>query len=211
MSQGERMDLGRARALATRFSKYMEMACERVELAGSIRRKKPTVGDIELVVVPTVEVVEVRKDLFTWEDVEHCKLTELVKDLERKGIFVPRLNKNGANIAWGLDGSARYLAGMYKDFAVDVFVVRSDRMDWHGWTKVLRTGPGEANIALVTPRRKGGLLPGDLLVHDGMVRNGIGWVPLPSEEDVFRLWGMDFVEPWERSVENYRKAVWVRS
>ncbi len=46
------MELEKAKAIAERIKTLLEPACERIEIAGSIRRQKPEVGDIELLCIP---------------------------------------------------------------------------------------------------------------------------------------------------------------
>jgi DNA polymerase/3'-5' exonuclease PolX len=46
------MPLERAEKIAARMISYIDRACLRAEVAGSIRRRLPTVGDIEIVCVP---------------------------------------------------------------------------------------------------------------------------------------------------------------
>ncbi len=46
------MELKEAKRLADKYSRILEPFCTRQEIAGSIRRKKPDVKDIELVVIP---------------------------------------------------------------------------------------------------------------------------------------------------------------
>ena len=46
------MELKRARAIAEKLVETMAPYCERIEIAGSIRREKAEVGDIELVAIP---------------------------------------------------------------------------------------------------------------------------------------------------------------
>ncbi len=55
--------LEEAKAIALRVCERIAPACERVEVAGSIRRGKPQVGDIELVVIPRFETKTV-DDMF---------------------------------------------------------------------------------------------------------------------------------------------------
>lgn len=46
------MELEKAQAIANEIEKLLEPHCERVEIAGSIRRQRPVVRDIDLVLVP---------------------------------------------------------------------------------------------------------------------------------------------------------------
>jgi hypothetical protein len=55
MSSGERMKLADASAVASDFLEYIRDVSAYACIAGSIRRKKETVGDIEIVVEPTTK------------------------------------------------------------------------------------------------------------------------------------------------------------
>ena len=46
------MRLDQALPIANRIKAQLEPHCERIEIAGSIRREKPEVGDIEIVAIP---------------------------------------------------------------------------------------------------------------------------------------------------------------
>jgi len=46
------MELERARAIAEQVKALLEPACEKVVIAGSLRRRRPVVNDIDLVLVP---------------------------------------------------------------------------------------------------------------------------------------------------------------
>lgn len=52
MSAGPRMPLAQALDLAVELQDLLAPACERIQIAGSIRRLRETVGDLELVAIP---------------------------------------------------------------------------------------------------------------------------------------------------------------
>lgn len=56
------MNYADARAIAERLIERLSPSCERIEVAGSVRRQQPFVHDIELVAVPRFE--ETEPDLF---------------------------------------------------------------------------------------------------------------------------------------------------
>lgn len=66
MSTGERIERARALALAREFVEAVKPACERIEIAGSLRRCLPWIGDIEVLAVPRLRRAaheEVRMDV----------------------------------------------------------------------------------------------------------------------------------------------------
>ena len=57
MSTGTRVLLAEAAAVADSLAGLLTLACHRLEIAGSIRRGRPDVGDIEMVAVPILDIV----------------------------------------------------------------------------------------------------------------------------------------------------------
>ena len=72
------MELTKARAIAEDLRRLLEAVCEKIALAGSIRRQKPEVGDIEFLVIPRVYYLD-----------------KLLHDLMMKDILAMHLNKRG--------------------------------------------------------------------------------------------------------------------
>lgn len=179
------MDLETAREIAGNVLERLRPGCERIEIAGSIRRGKAQVGDIELVAIPKLGM-----NLFDEPDPEAP--TELDKVLARLMRF-DQLRP------------AERMGPRYKSFWVDwgpepikldLFVVRPPAQ-W-GYIFAIRTGPKEFSKWAVTTRRKAGGLPSHLRVKDGAVWDGERVVPMPEEEDFLRLIGMKGVAPGER-------------
>lgn len=115
-----RHPLVEARAIAEALVFLMSPYCERVEIAGSIRRQKGEVKDIELVLIPKA----------TWFG--------FTDDLLTQGV----LSKGHA---WG----HRYRAAVHVEsrIRVDLFVADAGNF---GAVLQLRTGPGECNKRLMT-------------------------------------------------------------
>lgn len=55
MSDKQRWPLKEALIIAETLANVLELRCERILIAGSIRRRKPEVGDIELLYIPRFE------------------------------------------------------------------------------------------------------------------------------------------------------------
>ena len=55
MSDKSRWPLKEALIVAETLREVLALRCERVDIAGSIRRRKDTVGDIELLYIPRME------------------------------------------------------------------------------------------------------------------------------------------------------------
>jgi DNA polymerase/3'-5' exonuclease PolX len=175
-----RMSLPQAQRLAEKIVTEIRPFCERVEIAGSIRRRKPTVGDIEIVCIPRHQ-----PDLFgdPGESLLDIKLLELLKE--------GRLSKGRKN------------GDKQKEFIVpsggcqlDLFITSPDC-----WPVIftVRTGSEDFTKRLVTQKNKGGLLPSNLHVDEGRVWKTDEGTPLALKEeaDLLALCG-GWVEPWER-------------
>lgn len=189
-----RLPLAEARVLAEELLALLKPACARIEIAGSIRRGSPDVGDIELVCIPLVSRYEQSAgDLFgstiTYSvDLLAQRCDELVRD----GVLSHRLNVNGQQ-AWGDDNKL----AVYKGFAADIFTAMPET--W-GVTMAIRTGPAEFSKRLVTPRQHQGLCPSHLRFHGWRVCHRKSGEPMETREeaDVFAVLGMPYLAPEAR-------------
>lgn len=195
-----RIPLAQATALALEVVGMLGDFCERIAMGGSIRRGRTDIGDIEIVAKPYFEG---KTNLL------NIRLDQLLKD----GVLSQRLNKNGHRIAW----ANRVRCAMYKGFALDVFIVLPDRQ-W-GPTMVIRTGPGDANAALVTKidvlNRQFdvmGVCPVGMQFKDGAIwgDGGSPYLDTPEEADVFAALGLPWIPPHLRTPGMYRRWRFVR-
>jgi DNA polymerase/3'-5' exonuclease PolX len=157
--------------------------CERISVAGSVRRGEPFVHDVELVAIPKLVKVA---DLFGTETASYSML-----DAELHRHYLSNRQIKGGE--------------KYKQFALpeginlDLFITTPEQ--W-GWIFVLRTGHRDFNKWLVTPRRHGGALPGYIKSRDGWLTNGNGPIKTAEESDVFRVLGVEWIEPAYRCTEH---------
>jgi DNA polymerase/3'-5' exonuclease PolX len=167
-------------AVAEDVKSKLQDACERIEIAGSIRRKQPMVGDIELVAIP-----KTMPDLFGTP----METTE-VDILLFGSSFVNEIYKDGSRYK-----QFTMQAGEGNAYQVDLFLATPE--NW-GYILMLRTGPSDFSRKMVTPIRHGGLLPPGLKVRDGYVWNGARIVCVQTEHALFAQWGMEYIAPEER-------------
>lgn len=205
MSQGNRIPHADAMAIAERLVATLEPACERIAIAGSLRRAKPMVGDIEIVCVPRWENVPIPGLLeTTWHSVD--RLEELIREmLERRAIEARQVENHRA------DGTVDYQTKLGPAFKalvaagmpVDLFIVRPPA-SW-GVIFGLRTGPGDWNTRLVTDCKAIGrrVAGGQVEAWDGATSSWVA-VPTPEEEDFFRAIGQSWVEPRDRHPDRVR-------
>lgn len=134
----QRFPLALAQEVTRDLLKRLHGACKRIQIAGSVRRKKPDVGDIEILAIPIMGTTD-SGDLFgTPKEISmlDLRLEALVKD----GVFEFRKTVldtivNGPKIK------------LFRDLAsgipVDVFTATEE--NWWNYL-VCRTGPAKSNI-----------------------------------------------------------------
>jgi len=206
---------GEALRLALEIMTHLVDDCARIVIAGSLRRGKSLVGDVELVAEPLFRPSPAG---------EQNRLDLRLQQMLDLGMVSQRRKTNGDLIAWGERWTVRQMAGqdrpptgsrykamLYKGLPVDIFIVLPDRQ-W-GPTLVLRTGPGEANEALVTRRgqmtRNGvrGICPTGIHWADGALFQDGVQLDTPDERSVFKAVGLPLIAPHERSAEMYQRMV----
>lgn len=193
MSSGERIPYSTALRMAEDFLGEIAGACERIEIAGSIRRQAETCGDIEIVAVPSLDSVSVGLFADQFETID--LLDQRCVAMLEHGILGCRLDKNNRR-AWG----PKYKRLTYHGFALDLF---TPPLDSFGVILAIRTGPTEFSHALVSPKGARlpsgaiGMLPDQFRVHDGSLTYRISGqpIPTPTERGFFEMIGVPHQEP----------------
>lgn len=172
----QKLPLAQAEEIAQGLVERLSGRCLRIEIAGSIRRRKPEIGDIEIVAEPYPTF-----DMFGLETYFPHELDQI--DWTNYG----RLIKNGS----------RYKQiELTEGINLDLFIVLPPAQ-W-GVIYLIRTGSAEFSHRFVTPRKYGGLLPSNLRVQDGAIWSNNHIIETPQERDVFDLAGVPWIEPEER-------------
>lgn len=149
--------------------------CQKIQIAGSLRRMKPEVGDIEIVALPYF-----KPDLFGQQTSEHA-LNDY--DYSKIGTLV----KNGSKFKQII---------LNEGITLDLFIV-TPPAQW-GVQLLIRTGPAEYSHKFVMPKTQGGMLHGWQKVRDGAMWAGEKQIATPEEEDVYLAIGMPYIQPQER-------------
>lgn len=218
MSAAKRLPLRLAEIAAERLRAELTPYCERIEIAGSIRRRKAAVGDLELVAVPRIDREE-ECDLFG-----HVVVTKAHNHLDahlREMLRAPHgpIFKSRAELfettGYEPDGVPDVLrwGDHYKRFyfwwgradavvSVDLFLATPANF---GAILTIRTGPHDFSRELVThikhatPYRQ---RDGHLVIEEtGEV------VPVSEETDYFALAGVPWLDPSQRTVAALRRAI----
>jgi len=157
-------------------------------IAGSVRRKKSEVGDIEILYVPLVGSCKLETELF---GTPLNLVTTWLDDCVKKKALIQRLNLLGRK-TWG--ERIRLAAETHTGIPVDFFEATI-----HNWFNYLvcRTGPAESNMAIAKAARERGwqwapYSPGFISLEGEQLH------VCKSEADVFEFVGLKHVPPAER-------------
>lgn len=173
-------------SLAAELLTELRPFCERIEIAGSVRRGAPMCSDIELVAIPKVGVVRRPGEMFPRLDadlLDHYARRQL--DARR---WQPRRDKNGRPAL-----GDRYKRLLVDGVALELFSVLPPA-SW-GVVLLIRTGPAEFSKRMVSMRSQGGYLRNDCVVRNGAIWSGGVQIEIDSEREWFALNGMTFVPP----------------
>jgi len=199
----------RAQALAVtrEILSYLQPLCERLIIAGSLRRRKESVGDVEILYIPKFKTVPSlqQADLLSGPpEPQHFNLSDATiaglagwyknKKGEREQaadyIIQPRRTSAGS-WTWGPKNKlARHVAS---GIPIDFF--SATEANWFNLL-VGRTGSADNNVRLASAAQKKGWQWNPYGV--GFTDQEGNPVPVTSEQDVYRLAGLPYLEPWQR-------------
>lgn len=173
--------LAKAEAIAAQIVDALKPFCSRIEVAGSIRRKVPFCGDIDLVCLPNDDGGQSGKDLRE------------------------RITANKEIIQ---DGPQNIYVRMHNGVEVNAYIAHAETKDFFssapcnfGSLLILRTGPRAFNIALVEFAKQKGF---EWKTHHGLFHNGAGGaatcVAAATEEEIFKALDLDYINPADRDV-----------
>lgn len=175
-----KIPLAQAQVLADKIIKELAPVCERVQVAGSVRRQKAEIGDIEIVAIARHQL-----DLFGTPGAS--LLEPELETLAARG----RIIKGDK---WGPKYKKFHIPAR-RDLAVDLFITTPE--EW-GYTFTIRTGSAEFSHRLVTPKQQGGFLPGDLWVGSCRLWRDGKALDTPEEKDFLEALGIGWIEPENR-------------
>lgn len=174
---------------ANEMVEVLTPCCEpgRIVVAGSLRRGKPQVGDIEIVFVPKFETRAAAGDMFGSE-VVNWAARHLLLMLDADAIAY-RWNKRG-HTTWG--EQIKLAVHVETNVPVDFFT--STEESWWNYL-VCRTGPAESNLRIATAARALGwkwepYSSGFMNLGDPNERKVVR-----SEREVFEFVGLPYEEP----------------
>jgi DNA polymerase (family 10) len=172
------LDRGEVEPLAFKVLTTIEPMCQRTQIAGSIRRFRPLINDIDIVLEPKV----MSQNVDTW--------LQIIKIIRHE--FDAVTSKQGPK-----------LATLYIPFAskkgqghVQLDLYRASP-ETYGILLLIRTGSAQHNVYLCNLAINKGLC---LEYSRGLIKNG-NVIAGRTEEEVFAALGLPFVPPGNREVQ----------
>ena len=179
---------GSALDVAESLRAALAPGCERIEIAGSLRRRKATVGDVELLYIPRRGEAVAPGEMLP----APCDLSSLViAEMEATGRLARRLKTTGAET---FGERNKLMLDVPSGIPVDLFA--TDAASWFNYL-VCRTGGVESNVQIAGRAKARGYRwnpcgVGFTWLSDGEV------FAMGSEAEVFAFVGLPYREPWER-------------
>lgn len=183
------MKLAHAKNLAERIIETMQPYCQRAAIAGSIRRQKTEVKDIEIVAIPKFGQA---KDLFAQELENLLYGWALQIEAENRIHWI----KPGVAelVRWPIKEDGKYWRGLLVKAGIKLDLFLTTPETW-GVTFLIRTGSAEFSQRMVGKEcwRTGyKFQEGKLFDPNGQ------FVATPEEQDVFNALGVEWIEPEAR-------------
>lgn len=194
------MELATAHKLALRLLELWDPT-GRGLVVGSILRRKPEVGDVDLLIPSPaegaqVDVVHERMQRSVFEPGEANLFAEPHRDEAQHFDPVMGFVPGFKHTRLRCDTEARegWPAGC-EPFHVEVYRATLETPSNFGWIQIVRTGPEEHGRAVVAHIRRMGMK-----AEGGYLFDAYGQVQhTPTEQDAYRVLGLRWVEPWMRT------------
>lgn len=201
--------LDQAQRAATAVVELLAPFCDRIEIAGSVRRQKAMVGDLEIVAVPKIGDVQQRGQMFPTP----CNLLHNFTD-ETVASGTGNLRRpTGDVVRWGKRYRTLAFHHGKRWHRVDLFMVcdtqGEPQPERFGSVFVIRTGDSEFSTLLVTSRSEGGAMPTGFRHANGRIeqyRAAGDWRPcyVPDEQAFFEIVGVPMIPPRERTAKTLK-------
>ncbi len=179
-----KMKLGKAYAIANKLARALEKGCEKIQVAGSVRREKAEVSDIEIVDQPHLNTdANLLGDSWVISD----SLTPVLEELGNLGALGEYVR----------GGDRQKVYKLPEGIPLELYIVLPPAQ-W-GVILTLRTGPQLFSKKLVTQRRYGGFMPAWARCKDGGIYDSEGnLIEMPEEQDFFKFLNLPWLDPRDR-------------
>ena len=184
MSQGNRIAIGRADELVDLLTPILERGTERFLFVGSVRRRRPTVGDLEAVIIERFMDVDLVALLIEEREaigMQHVR-GKLTRKLDRGVLTVTLAPKCLAD-------------------PIQLELYLASPATWP-LVVAIRTGPAAFSKSIVTPAAQGGRLMDGYRIHSGRLWHEATEAPidLESERQFLTTYAGGWLEPADRKI-----------
>ena len=188
MSDKQKWPKHAAMIVASELLYLLQPFCERIVIAGSLRRGKAMVGDVELLFIPKYD--EQPDGLF--DKIKVDLAAQAIQDLLNRDVLAMRPNVNGG-FSWGRENKL----AIHRPTGIPVDLFSTSAEKWYV-ALVVRTGSKETNLRLTTGAN---YLNRTLNAYGtGITDRKTGIItPATSEQHVFELCGAPYLEPEKRT------------
>lgn len=173
--------------VAAELCRALRPECIKIIVAGSLRRRKNDIGDIEILYIGRTGVRQKAGDMF--EEEEFDRADAKILELELAEVIGRRLNVKGFE-TYG--PKIKLVKHLETGLPVDLFKATAD--NWFNYL-VCRTGPAASNINIAKRAQERGA---HWMPFGSGFRRGGQLIPVESEAAVFEFVGLPYREPWER-------------
>ena len=182
-----KMELQQAQQLAETLKAELAPYTDRIEIGGSIRRKKPKPNDIELICIPKFDDV-VTGQYTLWEEPIIEQTNSLFNYLANTSDY--HIEKMGERYC-RFEIFDQHPSGVRQYIKVDLFTATP--ATW-GYIFMLRTGSAKFSRWVVMELGRRGFTP-----KGGEIFHRLTLCYTPDESEVFNLLELDFIEPEDRT------------
>lgn len=180
-------------AVAKEICQALDPWCTRLIVAGSLRRRKQFVGDVEILYVPRFDAQPPtgQTDFFNASKPQFVNLGDrALNTLQFDGQIQPRKNINGS-VVWGEKNKFAY----HVSTGIPIDFFSATEANWWNYL-VCRTGGAENNVKIAQAYQSLGCKWNPY--GPGFTDEHFRIVPNESEQAVFQNCGLDYLEPWDR-------------
>ena len=189
MSDKPKFPRDRALVVAKELCDALKPVTERLIVAGSLRRRKLMVADVEILFIPKLRTI--KEELFDSKEVPATD--EVLEAMLSRGIIAKRKNGKDSEM-WG----AKNKLAVHVSSSIPVDLFAATEANWWNYL-VCRTGNAQNNIAIcqaaIGRKMKWNPYGAGFTDDAGQIRT------VTSERDVYELVGLPYREPWERDLK----------
>ncbi len=179
----EYVDLHVAQHVAGKYIDLLKPFCDKIKVAGSIRRKRPRVGDIEIVCIPKTEGIP--DGMFNEQTVRALGFAKVLSDAK-------------VDLLKGNPKEGKYVQMMTtENIQIDLFMLNKINF---GRLYMVRTGSADFSTWMAERWVKWGYkgIEGQLWLVDEF-KNPLKRISTPTEKSIFDLLGLKVIPPHKRN------------